>query len=114
MTNLEIIAMNELEARSLQIEVVESDYDNEIIAASLEYWEALKQFDEDYPEIYSIIAEYKEYKEEKESSINNSLFRSFMYCGGAAIVGAICPPLAIAGLVGVGLTMFGILNNPNK
>ena len=114
MTNLEI-AVHELEASSLQIETIESDYDNEVIAASPEYWEALRQFDSMYPEICSIIAEYKEEKEKKESSINDSLFRSFMYSGGAAIVGAICPPLAIAGLVGVGLTMFGLLNyNPNK
>jgi len=112
MTNLEVL--KELEISSLQIEVL-SDNKGEVVAASTEYWQALRDFDEEYPAISEIIKDYQEEENNKEEKINNSLMRSFVYSGTAAIVGAVCPPLAIASLVGVGLTMFGLLNrNPNK
>jgi hypothetical protein len=113
MTNLEIAAIKDLEARSLQIEVIECS--GEVVAASPEYWEALNEFNTEYPAIAGLISEYEEDKKENEQRVINSLLRSFYYSGTTTIVGAVCPPLALAGLVGVGLTMLGLLKyNPNK
>jgi hypothetical protein len=105
MENLYEQELEKLEASSLQITVLKSGFSNEVIAASPEYWEALEEFNEEYPAIAGLISEYEEHSEDRNEMVQNSLDRTLVYAASAALLGSAfaMPALAVVGIAGVGM-----------